>query len=126
MRGNKSVGLKILWWGEIIVSARILLFCIPVLINKLLEKSLHTQSVDDWFIVILTTVALVYFILGIASIMGHKLWRAFHYVTLILVIFLIIGLLRQVAVHSVAFHWAYLSPVIFSVVVTVFATFLKD
>ena len=126
MSENKSVGLKILSWGETIVSARVLLFCVPVFINKILEKSLYPERVDDWFIIILTTVALLYFILGIASIMGYKLWRTFHYLTLVLVVLLTFGLLRQVAIHAVQLHWVYLSPVIFSVVVTVFATFLKD
>jgi len=126
MSQNKSVGLKILSWGEIVVSARILLFCVPVFINKILEKSLYPEKVDDWFMVILATVALLYFILGIASITGYKLWRTFHYLVLVLVVFLTFGLLRQVAIDAVQLHWVYLSPVIFSVVVTVFATFLKD
>ena len=71
---KKSLKLVILWWVETIAAARILLFTIPVLSGRFLEKSFSMENTQDGFMVIVTFTALFCFMIGLASIFGHKWW----------------------------------------------------
>ena len=76
---QKTLSLKILWLAEVIISARILLFSLPVLISRLRTENPPPVSNDDRFIFFVTIAALLYLVIGLASLMDHKLWRVFHY-----------------------------------------------
>jgi len=81
---NQSLKFRILWYLETIVSARLLLFCIPVLMNKYIEKRFAAFNADDWFIIFLTIMALLYFMIGLASIIGYRSWKILHYLGAVL------------------------------------------
>ena len=90
MKSN-SLGLQILWWAEIVVSARALLFFVPVMISKWQARSLSPYVLEDWFLWVVTFAALLYFLIGIVSVLGHKLWRIFHAVAMLVVVLLTFG-----------------------------------
>jgi len=76
---GKSVKLVILWWSEMIISLRVLLFSIPVFINKYLAKSFSLADINDRFIAVISVTALLYFGVGLISIIGSKNWKVFQY-----------------------------------------------
>jgi len=124
MKG-KSVGLQILLWSEVIVSARVLLFSIPVIINKCLAQSFSLSSSDDRFIAVMTLTALLYFLVGIVSIAGYRFWKAIHYAAAILIILLTVCSLNMSGQTPAAPGLYYFSPLLFSVIVTVLAGILR-
>ncbi|HCI45537.1 MAG TPA: hypothetical protein DE315_08435 [Candidatus Omnitrophica bacterium] len=91
MKSN-SLGLQILWWAEIVVGARALLFLVPVMISKWQVRSLSPSSLEDWFLWVAMVASALYFFIGIASLAGHKLWRVFHAVAMVIVALLTLGL----------------------------------
>ncbi len=66
MKSN-SLGLQILWWAEIVVGARALLFLIPVMISKWQIRSLSPSVLEDWFLWVVMAASALYFFIGIAS-----------------------------------------------------------
>jgi len=121
---EKSVGLTVVWWMETIVSLRVLLFSIPVLLNKNLANSFVLSDLNDRFIAVLTTTALLYCIVGIASILGFKFWKATQYIAMIAALLLTVGSLYVFDQPSASVSWNYFTPVIFATVVTALAGFL--
>ncbi len=109
MKAN-SLGLQILWWAEVVVGARALLFLVPVMISKYQSRSLSPYSVEDWFLWVATLTALLYFLIGIASLLGHKLWRVFHAVALLIVLMLTFGLWNISAQQHIVLPLPYLLP----------------
>ena len=83
---KKSVGLKILFWSEVIVSLRILLFSLPVMINKNSAGTFSVDNLDDRFIALLSLTAILYFFVGVLSIVGNKFWKSAHYLAVVLVL----------------------------------------
>jgi len=88
---GRSVGLTILWWSEAIISIRVLLFSIPVMINKYLAKSFALSDLNDRFIVVLTVTALIFLGVGIVSIIGFKNWKALHYLAAVVALLVTVG-----------------------------------
>jgi len=76
---RKSVGLKILFYVEAIIAIRVLLFSIPVMINKYLASSFLLSDLNDCFIAVMTVTALLYLIVGVVSIFGYRYWKTIHY-----------------------------------------------
>ena len=123
--GEKSVGLKILCWSEIIISLRVLLFSIPVMINKHSAGSFSLSNLEDQFIGILSLTAVLYFVVGIMSLSGNKLWKAAHLLAVVLVLFATLASAR-VSGRALGLDNAYFSlPLLFSVIVTVFTGILS-
>ena len=117
MQAN-SLGLQILWWAEVVVGARALLFFVPVMISKWQFWSLSPYALEDWFLWIATFVSLLYFLIGIVSLLGHKLWRLFHAVAMLIVVLLTIGLWNLGIRAHVAFPFLYLLPAVWAILVT--------
>ena len=117
---TRSISLRILWWSEIIISARILFFSIPVLIQKNLERSFSPIKVDDWFVIILTSTALIYLLVGYASITGHRLWKFFHYLAAALIFLLSVGLWNLMISTTLTFEPFYFLPALFAVGIALF------
>ena len=69
---NKFLGLRILWWTEMVVSVRILFFTLPVVISKYGAKEFSPINLDDWFILVVTLAAFLYMAVGMASIAVRK------------------------------------------------------
>ena len=92
---SKSLSLKIFWLAEVIFSARVLFFSLPVMISQVSLKDKPIISSDDRFIFFVTIAALIYFFIGLASLLGHKLWRLFHYLGVAVVVALTVGFLKE-------------------------------
>jgi hypothetical protein len=116
--GGNSLKLKILWWAEVIISARALVFFVPVLIDKYLTKSFVQGLLDHLFIVVAAFAALFYLFIGIVSLLGHKFWRLFHFVGVAVVASLTAGLCDVVQRVHMPLKPVYFVPMIFAVVIT--------
>jgi len=121
---GKSVGLIILWWVEVIISIRVLLFSVPVIINKCLEKSFALSDLNDRFIAVLTVTALLYAVVGIVSIFGFKHWKLVHYLAAILTFVLTLGALTYFDQSPQTVGLNYFAPFVFALILTAFAGFL--
>lgn len=117
--GEKSVGLKILCWSEVIISLRILLFSFPVMINKNSAGTFSMSNLDDRFMAILTLTAVLYFIVGILSISGNKLWKAAHYLAVVFIVLATLATVRVTGGPLTSTDSYYALPLLFSVIVTV-------
>ena len=111
MRAN-SLGSQILWWVEIVVGARALLFFVPVMISKWQLRSLPAYALEDWFMWVATFASLLYFLTGIVSLLGHKLWRIFHAVAMFIVMLLTFGLWNMSTQRQVSLPLSYLLPAV--------------
>jgi len=120
----KSVGLTIVWWVEAIISLRAMLFSIPVMLNKYLAKSFVLSDLNDRFIAIMTATALLYCLVGIASILGLRYWKAAHYLAMIAAFLLTLGSLYAFDQPQASVSLNYFAPVIFATIATSFAGFL--
>jgi len=121
---GKSVGLTILWWGEAIISIRVLLFTVPVILSKYLEESFALSDLDDRFIAVMTGTALLYVIVGIVSILGFRHWKTTHYLAVILTFALTVGSLYYFDQPSQTVDLIYFAPVVFAMIFTALAGFL--
>ena len=92
---TKKIFLKIVFFLEIIFSARILFFSIPVFIADLTGASSGLNSSGDRLVVFLTAVAVCYLLTGIVSLIGHYTWKLLHYLSFLIVLGLILALLQQ-------------------------------
>ncbi|MCA9403684.1 MAG: hypothetical protein KC897_07875 [Candidatus Omnitrophica bacterium] len=112
-----SVGATILWWLETIVSIRVLLFTVPVMINRQMTAAQPGAGKEDGFILMITVAAALYLFTGLASILGHKLRQVFHYLAAGVVLIMTAGL----AVKSGGFQAGYLVPSVIAIVFTALA-----
>ena len=109
---GRSVGLKILFWSETIISVRILLFTIPVMMNKIVAKSFHLSNGNDSFIALLSTTAVFYVFVGIASILGFRYLKAVHYLAAVVTLSLTVGSLNLLDQSSASAGVHYFYPVL--------------
>ena len=115
---GKSVGLRILCWSEVVVSLRVLLFAVPVMINKNSAGTFSMSNLDDRFMAVLSLTAVLYFLAGILAISGNKLWKASH---LLAVVFVALATMTTVKVAGTALSSAdsyYALPLLFAVILT--------
>lgn len=117
MKSN-SLGLQILWWAEVVVGARTLLFLAPVMISKWQVRSLSPAALEDWFLWVAMFAAVLYFLIGIVSILGHKLWRVFHAVAMVIVLLLTFGLWNISIRQQVPLPFFYLLPAVWALLLT--------
>ena len=124
MKAN-SLGLQILWWAEIVVGARALLFLIPVMISKWQLRSLFPYALEDWFMWVAAFASLFSFLIGIVSLLGHKLWRIFHAVAMLIVTLLTFGLWNMSTQRQVSLPLLYLLPAVWVLFLTAAAYLIK-
>lgn len=117
MKSN-SLGLQILWWAEVVVGARALLFLAPVMISKWQVRSLSPAALEDWFLWVAMFASVLYFFIGIVSILGHKLWRVFHAVAMVIVLLLTFGLWNISGRQQVPLPFFYLLPAVWALLLT--------
>lgn len=120
-----SIGVTILWWLETIVAARVLLFTIPVLINKQMTGAPANSGGEDGFIVMITVAAGLYLMTGLASILGHKLGQIFHYLAVGAVLMMTAGLVMKSSGAAGGFHAGYLVPSVIAIIFTALAFVLS-
>lgn len=117
MKSN-SLGLQILWWAEVVVGARALLFLAPVMISKWQVRSLSPAALEDWFLWVAMFASVLYFFIGIVSLLGHKLWRVFHAVAMVIVLLLTFGLWNISGRQQVPLPFFYLLPAVWALLLT--------
>lgn len=117
MKSN-SLGLQILWWAEIVVGARALLFLAPVMISKWQVRSLSPAALEDWFLWVAMFASVLYFFIGIVSLLGHRLWRVFHAVAMVIVLLLTFGLWNISGRQQVPLPFFYLLPAVWALLLT--------
>ena len=115
MKG-KSVGLVILWWSEVIVSLRILLFTVPVMINKFLAERFVFSGAENGFIVLLTLTAVFYLLSGLTSLAGFRFWKTLHVAAMLFTGLLTYNAVRGFGQAGIQTHYFY--PAVFAVVTT--------
>lgn len=108
----KSLALQVLWWAEIVVGARALLFLAPVMISKWQIRSLSPSALEDWFLWVAMFASVLYFFIGIVSLLGHKLWRVFHGVAVVVVLLLTFGLWNISSQQQVSLPLSFLLPAV--------------
>ena len=113
-----SLGSQILWWAEIVVGARALLFFVPVMISKWQLRSLSPYALEDWFMWVAMFASLFYFLIGIVSLLGHKLWRVFHAAAMLIVMLLTFGLWNISTQRQVSLPFLYLLPAVWALFLT--------
>lgn len=117
MKAN-SLGLQILWWAEIVVGARALLFFVPVMISKGQIRSVSPYALEDWFMWVAAFASLLYFLIGIVSLLGHNLWRIFHVLAMLIVALLTFGLWNVSTRQQVSLPLFYLLPAAWALFLT--------
>jgi len=123
---DKSIGLVILLWVELIVSARILMFTVPVLISRYFKSGATVNTPADWCVFTISLIAMFYFLVGLASLLGHKQWKLFHYGGVILTAILTAGLVSKIVLIEFTVNPFYLVPFIVSLFLAVVIGFSKN
>ncbi len=116
---KEPLGVRILWWAEVIAGTRVLLFFIPVMINRGMEKTFFSDDLADRLIVLAALAALLYLAAGIVSVGGRKWWKLFHYLAMIVVACFTAVFLNTPAGTYQPLPWAYFLPLICAIVMTV-------
>lgn len=81
-----SVGLQIFFWSEIVIAARILIFTLPVISNKLINKNFSLGFTPDLYLILLTVGSCMFLALGIVALLNVKAWKLLHYVAAIVTV----------------------------------------
>ena len=123
---QRSLAFIILGGIEIIVSLRVLLFCLPVLINNYRLHAFSANISADGFIFILTISSFLYLMVGIVCLFGRRLWKFLHYLAVFIIVILTLGLMKLIMGTPGAYSPVYFLPLIFSLVVLIFANIFKE
>ena len=126
MKNKVPFTIQILSWCEIIMAARIFLFTVPVLVKNIFFRQPHIFEVYDWFIVVLTLTGLIYLLAGLTSLIGHKLQHIFHFCAFVLIAMMTYALFQRAQNYGFVFEYFYLSPAIFSVLITALFILIKS
>jgi hypothetical protein len=115
-----------MWWAELVIALRVLLFTIPVFFNKFLDPTPPSASLDERFILILTFTAVYYFLTGLMSLMGLRFWRTLHFIAVLFTLLLAVmaGSLNPpgpIPGAGMGMHFYY--PFIFAVIIAVFTLY---
>ena len=119
------MALQIIWWLEVIVGARTLLFTIPVFIDRNTHQGLALSRLEDNFIVLLTVAAGVYLIVGFISILGLNFWRIAQYSAAIAVVGATYILMKLITTQEVTQQLYYFYPVAAAIIFTFLITIIS-
>lgn len=120
-----SVLLKVVFWIELIIAARILFFTVPVLLDNMRSGRMDASVFQNWPVMTLTVIALLYLIVAVASLMSFQGWKLFQYFAALLTIVLMTALIRKAMQSTTEVSWLYSAPVLFAVVTTGCVALLK-
>jgi hypothetical protein len=123
---QRSITLQILWWTEIIVSLRVLLFFLPVLINQYITPQIAPPRSEDWGIVFMTFAMLLYLLTGVSSLMGMRLWRFFHVLSCAVVAVMTWGYWQMLLQSGVEMKMVYIVPLVIAVVITIIVFWQRE
>ncbi len=112
---QKTLGIKIFLFCELVVASRILLFEIPMSLDKFFGAKVTALSEADRFQAIIVFVSLFYLVAATAALLGHSMWRLLHYLTTGLAVVLTLAFNFNLQQSGQVFHSYYYLPVICSV-----------
>ncbi len=92
---TKKIFLKIIFFLEIILSTRTLLFTIPVFITQATSEQTNSSPIDSRIIIILTGMAVCYLVTGLLSLLKPVLTRILHLSSFVVVLVLSLIFLKQ-------------------------------
>jgi predicted ferric reductase len=75
-------------------------------------------ALEDWFLWVAMFAAALYFLIGIVSLLGHRLWRVFHAVAMVIVLLLTFGLWNISSRQQVPLPFFYLLPAVWALLLT--------
>jgi len=119
---EKSVGLVILWWAEIIIAVRVLLFTVPVIINKMVDGEFTLSDPQSLFIILLTLTSVFYLLSGGLSVAGFGFWKPVHFAAVLATGALTLAAVQAAGQIAAGAHYFY--PLVFAVFVTGLAAVL--
>ncbi len=122
---DQSLGLKIFVWVEVVAAARVLLFTAPVLISKCLEQSWNSKIGSDWYILILTFTAVLFFLSGVAAIASVRAWKLLHYIVALLTLGLTGAFIKMMADQSQSITLAHTIPAAVALVIALIIVLAK-
>ncbi len=122
---NQSIGPQILAWAEVIVSVRVLLFTLPVLLDKKMSGAAAAMGANDWFMILLTLSALLFVAIGLMSVLKNKSSAAVHIVAVVLIGVMTAVLMNRLSTTNLITSPAYFLPAGVAVVMTVLAFILN-
>lgn len=100
---------------ELVVAFRILLFEIPMSLDKFFGVKVSVLTDADRFQAIIVFVSFFYLIAASAALLGHSMWRQLHYLTTGLAVVLTLAFQFNLHQAGQVFHSYYYLPVICSV-----------
>ena len=121
-----ALSLKVLLWVEALISLRILFLSTPLILTRVGDHTYSVLNINDWFLILLTSVCLLHFVIGIASLGEHSFWRVFHYSGAFLVVVLTFGFGHLMHYLKLSFNYFYCVPAFLSVMAALMAFILKD
>ena len=122
---RKLIALKIFLWAEVIMAARVLLFSIPVLLNKTMLASFSAADMRDWLLLVITFTAVFHLMAGLTAVMRQRFWLFSHYLACVLVIALTVGLSSELAFLKKSTDVFYFYPAVTSMGIVLLVTFMN-
>jgi hypothetical protein len=121
-----NLGMKIFFASELALSLRMLLFVFPAIIAQYNERGLSPARFEDWYVLALLIVSMMYFLVGVASLMGHRLWKMFHLIAFVIVLALAAAFGRFSQLTHSAVSCGYWMPLVVCSVMTGFVILFKE
>lgn len=115
---RNTLELRIFLFCEIVVALRILLFEIPVFLDKFFKQKTTDLSETDRFMAIVVFMSVFYLAAGLASLFGHKFWQLLHYLVTALTGFLTLSFYYSVQNAGNTFEPLYYVPLVCSALVS--------
>jgi hypothetical protein len=122
-----TLGIKIFLFCELIVAARLLLFEIPVFLDRFFgaSKAAGFSSVDRFQVVIIF-VSIFYLAASGAALLGHAFWRPLHYLTTALAVILTLSFCFNLQKLGQPVETFYYFPVVCSIVTSLVVFFYRE
>lgn len=117
---SKQTVLRFLFWAEIVIGVKIVLFDAPLITQSLIiQQADVAMGLSHIMRFLISVPALFYVIVGVLSLSGNTFWKSLHYVvagTTIILNGLLLGILT---VKHIPVTPVYTSPSLFSVLLLV-------
>ena len=122
---KRSILLTIIFWAEAIIAARVLVFTMPVLVSNYARGEFNLINAHDLSVMTVTLIALYYFMTALASVLGFKGWKWFHYLGTALTIVLIFSLVKRIIEAGGSASAMIYVPIVLSCALSIFVALQK-
>jgi hypothetical protein len=117
---SRSILLKIVFFAEMIIAARILVFTLPVIINAYGRGASSLAGIEGLTVITMTLIASFYFMTGLASLLGMRGWKLFHYLGSALTLVLTYSLAQKAVEFNAGMSAVFYIPVAVSLALSLF------